>query len=115
MNEKQIKLASYVIGACTLLVILVLIIDLDTKNRLLKAAESLKEAINDGRIPATNNQGSGPDPDNNGSIPPDLVDNGNAGMATPSSNGHATRTSPAGESSARPDSRDFREGIATFD
>lgn len=104
MNEKQLKLMSYVIGACTFLVILVLIIDLDTKNRLLHAAESLKEVINDGRIQAANNQGSRAHPGNHEPIPPDLVDNGNAPVATPSSNGHAKRTTNPRKSTARPDS-----------
>lgn len=111
MNEKQIKLYTTVIAVCSLLVILVLMIDLDTKRRLLAAAESLKETINDGRIQAANHKGSGPDVDYDGTISPDLVDNGNARVATAASNGGPKRSTSARKSANRPGGGDSNSGL----
>lgn len=115
MNEKQLKLFATAFTAIALLLIIVMVIDLDTKNRLLKAADSLKETINDGRIQAANNQRNSPDTDHDGAISPDLVANGNAPVAASAPNGRAPRPSRAGKGKVGPDSGNSGAGFPSVD
>lgn len=77
--------------------VLILVIDLDTKRRLLAEALTLKELINDGRIQVATGKRSHPDSGDDSNSPRHMVADGTAGMAEESaskeSNG-SNKTTP---------------------
>jgi hypothetical protein len=82
MGRINWRSAEVVICAVLLVQILVMLIDLDTKNRLLKASLKLQEVLKDGkRVSTAGHERSHTNGSNHGRIPVDLVANGAAGMA----------------------------------
>ena len=80
------KSAEVVLGVILAIQILVMLIDLDTKNRIVKESVKLREDIKDvgQRISGANHKGNRPDGGHNGPFSGGVVDNGIAGMATES-------------------------------
>lgn len=81
--------AGIILGAA----VLILIIDLDTKKRLLEESLSLKELLNDGRIQAATSKGSHPNGSDNSNSPRNMVADGATGMAEESASKTSNRTS----------------------
>src|SRR5208282_2451481 len=73
--------AEVIMCAVLLVQVLIMLIDFDTKQRIVRESVKLREAIKNGRIQASGNQGSHSNHAHNFSIPGDMVANGHAGMA----------------------------------
>lgn len=84
------KNAEVVLAVILAIQILVMLIDLDTKNRIVHESIKLREAIENGKgIPRAANKRNRPNRSNHVSFPGSVVDNGAAGLAkeSPSSEG----------------------------
>jgi hypothetical protein len=105
IGKSKAEAITIIFGAFVFLAIIVLIIDWDTKKRLLAAAEELKGLINDGRIQTASDKGNRPDPNHNGNLPSDLVADGIGAMEKEGNSSSNGRTPRARKSSGQPRTR----------
>lgn len=94
------KSAEVIMCAVLLVQVLIMLIDFDTKQRIVRESVKLREAIKDGRIQAANHQGNHSDDAHNFRVPGDMVANGHAGLAekSPSQESDAVDKSPGDQS-----------------
>lgn len=84
------KSAEFILACILAVQLLVMFIDLDTKNRIVKESVKLREALENGGIRPANDTGSGLDNHNDVSFPGSMVDNGTPGVGTGSNVSEST-------------------------
>ena len=112
---KSMDAAFIFAGIILVAAVLVLVIDLDTKRRLLEESLSLKELINDGRIQAATGKGSHSNGSDNSNSSRNMVADGTAGMAQESASNQGESTSkpaPIRQRKARTNNPSIQDGTS---